>query len=61
VNIPPNSVSITYAPAKNPEIALAVIIERTGTSSQAAVPITWDFYVSYFAPRFEEGGEGGGQ
>ena len=56
-NIPPHSVSVTYAPAGDPEIALAVLIERTGISSRAAVPITWDFYVSYFARQFEEEGE----
>ncbi len=58
--VPPHSVTVTYAPAEDPEIALAVLIERTGISSVAAVPITWDFYMSYFGRHFEEEGEEGG-
>ena len=52
-NMPPHSLFLSYAPADNPEIALAVLIENSGTGVSTAVPISWDFYEAYFSPYFE--------
>lgn len=41
---------ISYAPAENPEIAMAVIVENAGHGSTVAAPITRDFYRRYFLP-----------
>ncbi|HHX76995.1 MAG TPA: penicillin-binding protein 2 [Firmicutes bacterium] len=49
-----HSLFISYAPGDDPEIVLAVIIENSGIGGAGAIPVAWDFYLSYFAPRFEE-------
>ena len=38
----PHSWFIGFAPAENPQIAVAVIVERAGTGSQRAVPLGGD-------------------
>lgn len=44
-----NSVFITYAPAENPVIALAVILENAGGGSEVAAPTAVDMLEQYFA------------
>jgi penicillin-binding protein 2 len=39
-----------YAPADNPEIAIAVIVENAGHGGEVAAPIARDFFVEYFRP-----------
>lgn len=41
---------ISYAPAENPEIAMAVIVENAGHGSTVAAPISRDFFLQYFLP-----------
>lgn len=43
----PNSWFIGFAPAQNPQIAIAVIVERAGTGSQRAVPMGGDLMTLY--------------
>jgi penicillin-binding protein 2 len=45
---------ISYAPAENPEIAMAVIVENAGHGGTVAAPITRDFYRRYFLPDSSE-------
>lgn len=40
---------IGYAPADNPQIALAIIVENSGSSSDHAVPIADALYKNYFS------------
>ncbi len=44
-----NSVFITYAPAKNPVIAMAIILENAGGGSEIAAPIAVKILQRYFA------------
>lgn len=44
-----NSVFITYAPADNPVIALAVILENAGGGSEIAAPVAVKMLQQYFA------------
>lgn len=37
-----------YAPAEDPEIAIVVFLEYSGSSSAVAVPVARDFFVGYF-------------
>jgi len=39
-----------YAPAENPDIAIAVIVENAGHGSEVAAPIARDFFREYFRP-----------
>ena len=39
---------MAYAPAKNPEIAFAVIVEKAGHGAEFAAPIARDFFMEYF-------------
>jgi penicillin-binding protein 2 len=43
-----NSLYVGYGPAKNPKIALAVVVERGGYGATAAVPIAHEVYKAYF-------------
>lgn len=36
-----------YAPAKNPKIAISIIVEGAGTGSQYAVPIAKEMFREY--------------
>ncbi|MBE9033195.1 penicillin-binding protein 2 [filamentous cyanobacterium LEGE 11480] len=44
-----NAVYVGYGPAKNPKIAVAVIVERGGFGSTSAVPIAHQVYKAYFS------------
>ena len=45
-----------YAPADNPKIAMAVIVENAGHGSEIAAPMARDFIREYFRPgRLMEG------
>jgi cell division protein FtsI/penicillin-binding protein 2 len=50
----PHSWFIGFAPAENPVIAVAVIVERAGTGSQRAVPLGGDIMATYL--RLHPGG-----
>ncbi len=39
---------IGYAPADNPEISLAIVVENAGHGGSIAAPIARDFYLQYF-------------
>jgi peptidoglycan glycosyltransferase len=39
---------IGYAPAEEPEIAIAVLIENAGHGGEVAAPLARDFYREYF-------------
>jgi cell division protein FtsI/penicillin-binding protein 2 len=39
-----------YAPAENPEIALAIIVENAGHGGEVAAPIARAFFAEYFRP-----------
>jgi len=57
---------VAYAPADDPEIAMAVIVENAGHGGEIAAPIARDFFASYFGATVStrigaEGGEGKGQ
>jgi penicillin-binding protein 2 len=41
---------MAYAPADNPKIALAIIVENAGHGSEIAAPIARDFIREYFRP-----------
>ncbi len=43
-----NSMYVGYGPAKNPKIAIAVVVERGGYGSVAALPIAHEVYKAYF-------------
>ncbi|NJN49716.1 MAG: hypothetical protein HC805_08085 [Alkalinema sp. RL_2_19] len=44
-----NALFVGYAPAKNPQIAVAVVVERGGYGAQSAVPIVHEVYKAYFS------------
>lgn len=44
-----NSMFVGYGPVNNPKIAIAVVVERGGYGSTAAVPIAHAVYKAYFA------------
>jgi len=41
---------IGYAPARDPEIALAILVENAGHGGAVAAPIAREFYIEYFSP-----------
>jgi len=41
---------VGYAPADDPQIAIAVIVENAGHGSEFAAPIARDFFIDYFTP-----------
>jgi cell division protein FtsI/penicillin-binding protein 2 len=41
---------IGYAPASEPEIAIAIVVENSGHGGAVAAPVARDFYARYFAP-----------
>lgn len=45
-----NSMYVGYGPVDNPQIALAVVVERGGYGAQSAVPIAHNIYKAYFGP-----------
>jgi penicillin-binding protein 2 len=40
---------VSYAPAENPQIAVAVVVEHGGHGSSAAAPVAKAMYDAYFA------------
>lgn len=48
-----HSVFISYAPAEDPEIAIAILVEESGSGGSVSSPVAWEFYEAYFAPYFE--------
>lgn len=48
---------IAYAPADNPEVAIAVIVENAGHGGEVAAPIARDFFIEYFRPEATAAGE----
>jgi peptidoglycan glycosyltransferase len=61
----PHSWFIAYAPAEDPQIALAVLVENAGDGEEEAVPIARRLISTYLADRIEqqnpEGTDGQGQ
>jgi penicillin-binding protein 2 len=43
-----NALYVGYGPAKNPKIAVAIVVERGGFGAQSAVPIAHEVYKAYF-------------
>jgi penicillin-binding protein 2 len=43
-----NSMYVGYGPVKDPQIAVAIVIERGGFGAEAAVPIAHEVYRAYF-------------
>jgi cell division protein FtsI/penicillin-binding protein 2 len=41
---------MAYAPAEDPEIALAILVENAGHGSEVAAPIARDFIAEYYRP-----------
>ena len=41
---------VSYAPADNPEIAVAILVENSGHGGSIAAPIARSLYSKYFAP-----------
>ena len=41
---------MAYAPADDPEIALAIIVENAGHGGEVSAPIARDFFAAYFRP-----------
>jgi penicillin-binding protein 2 len=46
----PHAWYVAYAPADDPEIAIAVIVENAGHGGEIAAPIARDFFTQYFRP-----------
>jgi penicillin-binding protein 2 len=46
----PHAWYIAYAPADDPQIAIAVIVENAGHGGEVAAPIARDFFTRYFRP-----------
>jgi penicillin-binding protein 2 len=44
-----HGIYVAYGPAKNPEIAIAVVVENGGYGSVAAAPIAGELFKTYFA------------
>ena len=53
-NISAHSLFVGHAPAQNPEIALAIIVEHGGLGSHGAVPTASRILQEYYAPPVEE-------
>jgi len=49
---------VSYAPADNPEIAMAVIVENGGGGGPNAVPVGRKIYEAYFDAKRRDGGSG---
>jgi penicillin-binding protein 2 len=45
---------VSYAPAKNPQIAVAVVVEHGGHGSSVAAPIARALYEAYFSEGINE-------
>jgi penicillin-binding protein 2 len=43
-----NALYVGYGPAKNPKIAVAIVVERGGFGAQSAVPIAHEVYKAFF-------------
>jgi penicillin-binding protein 2 len=43
-----NAMYVGYGPAKNPKIAVAIVVEHGGFGAQSAVPIAHEIYKAYF-------------
>lgn len=41
---------MAYAPADNPEIALAILVENAGHGGEISAPVARDFFAEYFRP-----------
>lgn len=46
-----NAVYVGYGPVKNPQIAVAVVVENGGFGAESAVPIAHEIYKAYFGPQ----------
>ena len=45
---------VSYAPADNPKIAVAVVVEHGGHGSSAAAPVAKAVYEAYFADEIDD-------
>src|SRR5262249_41530187 len=56
----PHGWFVTFAPAENPKIAMAVLVEHAATAGQAAAPVAREIYARFFGPHGSgTGGRGG--
>jgi penicillin-binding protein 2 len=46
-----NAVYVGYGPVKDPQIAVAVVVENGGFGAESAVPIAHEIYKAYFGPQ----------
>ncbi|MBI2797902.1 penicillin-binding protein 2 [Candidatus Saccharibacteria bacterium] len=47
----PDAWFVAYAPAKNPQIAMVVLVENSGEGAEYSVPVTNEILKWYFSPR----------
>jgi penicillin-binding protein 2 len=47
----PHGWFVTFAPAENPKIAMAVLVEHGGSGGEAAAPVAREIYARFFGPR----------
>jgi penicillin-binding protein 2 len=46
----PHGWFVTFAPAENPKIAMAVLVEHGGSGGEAAAPVAREIYARFFGP-----------
>jgi penicillin-binding protein 2 len=46
-----NSMYVGYGPVENPQLAIAVLVERGGFGAESAVPIAHEIYKAYFSQK----------
>ncbi|MDO8558532.1 MAG: penicillin-binding protein 2 [bacterium] len=49
----PHSLVTVFAPYKDPEIVLAIVVEKAGEGGEVAVPLARDILMEYFRPKSE--------